>query len=411
MTMKKVLVVGGGPAGMMAAGMAAKKGHEVHLFEKNPRLGKKLGITGKGRCNLTNHSDIEDFMDHIHGNSKFLYSAFYQWTPKNVVDFFASYGVETKVERGNRVFPVSDRAYDVIQALLFFLTQSGVHIHCNMEVKDLLVEDKQVKGIVFQNNRYEYGDAIILATGGLSYPGTGSTGQGHSMAQKVGHSINPCFPSLVPLVVKEKWVSELQGLSLKNVGIVVKTQKGKKIYEDFGEMLFTHYGVSGPIILSASRHLGDYEKEPIDLYIDLKPSLDFQTLDKRVVRDLEKFRMKDFSNSLYELLPKTLVPIIVQLSGINPDKKAHLVTKEERKTLVQLLKSLKVTIIGNRGFKEAIVTAGGIQVQEIFPQTMESKHIKGLYFAGEILDVDGYTGGYNLQVAFSTGYVAGSHIS
>ncbi|NLP46673.1 MAG: NAD(P)/FAD-dependent oxidoreductase [Epulopiscium sp.] len=407
--MKKVLVVGGGPAGMMAAGVAAQKGHEVHLFEKNSRLGKKLGITGKGRCNLTNDSDIENFMEQINGNTKFLYSAFYQWKPKDVMNFFATHGVKTKVERGNRVFPVSDRAYDVIQAFIEFLIQTGVHIHCNTEVKDLWVENDQLKGILFQNGTYESGEAVIIATGGLSYPKTGSTGQGYIMAKKVGHSITPCFPSLVPLVAKEKWVTDLQGLSLKNVKVTMKTQKGKILYQDFGEMMFTHYGVSGPIILSASRSIVPY-KESIDLYIDLKPSLDIPTLDRRIIRDLEKFKMKDFNNSLYDLLPKALIPIVIQLSEISPDKKTHLITKEERKRLIHVLKEMKITIIGNRGYSEAIVTAGGVKVQELSPKTMESKYMKGLYFVGEVLDVDGYTGGYNLQIAFSTGYVAGSHI-
>ncbi|NMA84777.1 MAG: NAD(P)/FAD-dependent oxidoreductase [Epulopiscium sp.] len=409
--MKKVLIIGGGPAGMMAAGVASQNGHDVHLFEKNPRLGKKLGITGKGRCNITNQGNLEDFMSQIHGNTKFLYSAFYQWSPQDVVNFFMEYGVETKIERGNRIFPVSDRAYDVIQAMVQFITQAGVHIRCKAEVNDLIIENNQIKGITLCDGHKECGDIVIVATGGLSYPGTGSTGWGHKLARQIGHTVTPCLPSLVPLITKEKWVSELQGLSLKNISIRIQEPDGKVIYEDFGEMLFTHYGVTGPVILSASRHVVPYGKKPLHLWIDLKPSLDFETLDRRVLRDFETFRMKDFRNALHELLPKTLIPVIIQLSKIDPNKKVHLITREERKKLVYLLKAMKLTIVGHRGFDEAIITAGGVAVEEITPKTMESKKIQGLRFAGEIIDLDGYTGGYNLQIAFSTGYAAGSHIS
>ena len=408
--MGKVIVVGAGPAGMMAAGKAAENGNEVHIFERNSIVGKKIYITGKGRCNVTNDSDVENFINNIPNNPYFLYSALYGFTSEDTVRFFNKLGVETKVERGNRVFPVSDKAGDIAKTLEKYLKKYKVNIHLNSRVESLIIKENKACGIKLANGKEYFSDAVIVTTGGLSYPGTGSTGDGYKFAKDCGHTVTKLMPSLVPLRAEEKWCADLMGLSLKNVAITVKDEKGKKIYEDFGEMLFTHFGVSGPVILSASCHLTNLGSQKAKLYIDLKPALDFKALDLRILRDFEKFINKNFINALDELLPKKLIPVIVNLSGIDQYKKVHDITKEERKRLCSLIKALPVTITGDYGFGQAVITRGGVDVDEINPSTMESKIIKGLYFAGEIIDCDAYTGGYNLQIAFSTGFAAGNNV-
>ena len=408
--MSKIIVIGGGAAGMIAAGKAAENGHEVHIYEKNNKLGKKIYITGKGRCNITNDSDVDNFLNNIPGNPYFLYSAFYAFDSQNTVAFFNALGVPTKVERGGRVFPVSDKAGDVVAALEGYLRKAKVKLHLETPVKSLIVDGKTVKGIITGRGEKVMADGVIVATGGLSYPGTGSTGDGYGFAKNCGHHVTPLYPSLVPLRAKEKWCADLMGLSLKNIKIIIKNNKGKNIYEDFGEMLFTHYGVSGPVILSASRHLLGKFNDGAMLSIDLKPALDLKELDNRMLRDFEKYINKNFANALDDLLPQKMIPIIIELSGIAKDKKVHDITKEERKVLVELLKGLTLNITGTSGYNEAVVTSGGIEVDEINPSTMESKLVENLHFAGEVLDLDGYTGGFNLQIAFSTGYVAGSHV-
>ncbi len=430
--MSKVIVIGGGPAGMFAAYFAAKNGHEVTLLEQNEKLGKKLYITGKGRCNITNASDMEDLFNNVCSNPKFLYSAFYSYTNDQVIDFFESYGLRTKVERGNRVFPVSDHSSDVIATLTKALKDVGVEVNLYTRVAKLLTEnyldengetvvaDKKsgalrqiVNGVVLENGKTRMADAVILATGGISYPSTGATGDGYRFAEKLNHKIIEPTPSLVPFEVKEGWVTQMQGLALKNVAITIDCE-GKKLYEDFGEMLFTHFGVSGPMILSASAsikpaYFKDFTRDLI-LKIDLKPALDKEQLDKRILKDFEEAKNKQYKNSIQKLLPSKMIPIIIELSGIDPDKKVNEITKEERMVLVNLLKGLPMTIIGLRGWNEAIITKGGVSVKQINPSTMESKLVNGLYFAGELLDLDAMTGGYNLQIAWSTGYLAGNSI-
>lgn len=408
--MSKVIVIGGGAAGMFAAYFAAKNGHNVTLIEKNEKLGKKIYITGKGRCNLTNASDMDILFQNVVSNRKFLYSAFYACDNQKVMDFFEQQGMPIKIERGNRVFPVSDHSSDVIAALTKALRKEQVTILLNMAVKELVIEEEQVLGVVLANGKLLRADHVILATGGLSYPSTGSTGDGHRFAEKAGHTIVPCTPSLVPFEVKEDWVKELQGLSLKNSAITITDGK-KKLYHDFGEMLFTHFGVSGPMILSASAQIkpAQFDKE-LKLFIDLKPALDAEQLDKRILREFDAARNKAFKNSINKLLPAKLIPIIVELSGIDPEKKVNEISKEERRLLVELLKKLPMTITGLRGFKEAIITKGGVNIKEINPSTMESKKVHHLYLAGELLDLDAMTGGYNLQIAWSTGYLAGNSI-
>lgn len=405
---KKVIVIGAGPAGMMAAGKAAERGHDVLLLEKNDKVGKKLLISGKGRCNITNITDIEGLIRNIPGNGNFLYSAFYNFSNEDLINFFNQYGLKTKVERGGRVFPVTDRAQDVVETLLGFVKEKGAKILLNAPVQQIKAYDGKVKSVVLKDGRELECQSAILATGGASYPGTGSTGDGYRIARELGHTIKEIKPSLVPLLAEEEWVRELQGLTLKNVSIKLLSGNGKKIYEDFGEMLFTHFGVSGPIILSGSRHILDYDYKNIKLVIDLKPALTEEVLDARIQRDFEKFSRKQFKNSLDELLPKKMIPVIVRLSGIAPEKPVNQITREERRGLVKLLKSLELNIVGSRPIREAIVTAGGVSVDEINPSTMESRIVKGLYFAGEVMDLDGYTGGFNLTIAFSTGYLAGS---
>ncbi|OPZ91041.1 MAG: tricarballylate dehydrogenase [Firmicutes bacterium ADurb.Bin419] len=404
---KKVVVIGGGPAGIIAAGKAAELGNDVTLLEKNDKLGKKILISGKGRCNITNNIDIEGLIENIPGNGNFLYSAFYTFSNTDLIDFLHKYGLETKVERGGRIFPVSDRAKDVVDTLAKYLKDNKVNIQLNSQVTEILAKNGAVTGVLLKNGRKFECDSVVLSTGGASYPGTGSTGDGYKIARKLGHEIIKLRPSLVPLVVTEKWIGELQGLSLKNVEATLINEKGKKLYQDFGEMLFTHYGVSGPIILSSSRHILDYDFKGVTLVIDLKPALAEEKLDERIQRDFEKFSRKQFKNSLDELLPQKLIPVIIRLSDISPDKFVNQITKEERRNLVKVLKNFKLTIDGARPIEEAIVTAGGISTNEINPSTMESKLVKGLYLAGEVIDVDAYTGGFNLTIAFSTGYLAG----
>lgn len=408
---KKVVVIGGGPAGMMAAYSAACSGARVELLEKNKRMGVKLGITGKGRANITSAVDMDDFIASFPGNGRFLYSALHEFSNWDLIDFFESRGLRTVIERGQRVFPESQRAGDVVELLYCTLLKTGVQVVTGTVVKNILVNSNQVRGVVTGAGTL-HADAVIIATGGLSYPSTGSTGDGYGWAEQAGHHIVPPRASLVPLVVKEDWVKDLQGLSLKNVRAAAFRLDGGKINEEFGEMLFTHFGVSGPIILSMSSDIGNYmfeRQKPVKLCLDLKPALSEEKLDERVLRDLSTYSRRQFKNSLDELLPQKMIPIIIRLSGIHPEKESNQVNKEERKKLVGLLKNLEMTVAATRPIKEAIVTAGGVDIKEVHPKTMESKRVSGLYFAGEVLDVDGYTGGFNLQAAFSTGYCAGKY--
>lgn len=400
-----VIVIGGGPAGMMAAGTAANNGKRVLLIEKNDMLGRKLRITGKGRCNITNTADDETFFDNLPKNSKFMFSSYYNFNNYAVIDFFNMLGVETVEERGGRVFPKSEKAIDVVNAMIKFIKDAKVSAKKDKATK-ILTKDNTVFGVKCESGEY-FADNVIIATGGRSYPLTGSTGDGYRFAKELGHTVTEIRPSLVPVETKDSWCRELQGLSLRNISIKL-VKDSKEIFSDFGEMIFTHFGVSGPVILSASAHITD--KSQYKIIIDLKPALDEKTLDKRILRDFETFSNKNFSNALDELLPKKLIPVIVGLSGISPHKKVNMITKEERETLLKLLKNLTMTVKRLRPIDEAIVTRGGIAVNEINPSTMESKLIKGLYFCGEVIDVDAYTGGYNLQIAFSTGRQAGESI-
>lgn len=408
--MSKVLIIGGGAAGMMAAIAAAYNGNEVHVFEKNEKNGKKLFITGKGRCNITNASDIENHFANIMRNSKFLYSAYHCLDSYGVCTMIESAGVETKIERGNRVFPLSDKSSDVIYALNKMMRDIGVNIHLKSEIVSVSKENENII-LKEKNGKKHIGDACIIATGGISYPVTGSTGDGYKFAEKIGHTITERYPSLVPFNIKEEFCKELQGLSLKNVELKIQDETGKQYYSEMGEMLFTHFGISGPLVLSASGHISDKLKEhQFIAKIDLKPALSNEALDKRILKDFEENINRNFNNSLDKLLPKKLIPVIVELSGINQYKKVHEITKEERENLVKLIKELKMSISGARGYNEAIITKGGVSVKDINPKTMESKIVPGIYFAGEVLDIDALTGGYNLQVAWSTGYLAGSSI-
>lgn len=402
----KIAVIGGGPAGLMASSAAAGLGAQVTLFERNAYLGKKLGITGKGRCNITNGADMTEFIGNIPVNGKFMHSAFYSFQNQDMIDLLSRYGVTTKTERGGRIFPVSDKAKSVVDALKKYAQDMGVHVQ-HEGVKDINKTDTTFSLVLDSGKTLDF-DKVIIATGGVSYPQTGSTGDGYRFAKKLGHTIIPPKPSLVPLTTKGDIVRSLMGLSLKNVSIKITDDKNKKVYTDFGEMLFTHYGVSGPIILSASAHLRDYSKRKYTLQIDLKPALDEQALDKRILRDFEKELNRDFINSLDALLPQKMIPVIVELSGIPPRKKVRDITKAERQALNFAIKNFTLEITGTRPIAEAIVTSGGIHVKEIDPKTMESKLVPGLYFAGEVIDVDGYTGGFNLQIAYSTGHLAGS---
>lgn len=405
--MSNVIVVGGGAAGMMAAVFAARNGQNVQLLEKNEKLGKKLFITGKGRCNITNAADIEDLFTAVISNPKFLYSGFYSFTNQQVIDFFEELGVKTKIERGERVFPVSDHSSDVIAAFSRELKLLGVSVSLHTEVRELLCEQDKVCGVLLTNGKKMKADAVIVATGGISYPSTGSTGDGYRFAKETGHRVTELLPSLVPMEVRQWYAKELQGLSLRNIEIRITDGK-KKLYEEFGEMLFTHYGVTGPVILSASSVVGKtLRKKELTLHIDLKPALSEEQLDKRILREFDANHNKQYKNSIDSLFPAKLKPVMIELSEIEPEKKVNEITKEERQRLVHLIKDFTMTLTGLRSYNEAIITKGGVSVKEIDPGTMESKKMKGLYFAGEVLDLDAVTGGYNLQIAWSTGYLAG----
>lgn len=415
----KVVIIGGGPAGMLSAISAGTNKNDVTILEKMNMLGRKLLITGKGRCNITSSIPIDEFIKNVPGNGKFLYSCLNNFTNEDILNILKEEGLQTKVERGNRVFPITDKSQDVLQALLNRLKKLKVKIEVGANVKEILTEQDIVNGVKYIQGGKEKvlkADKVILATGGKSYSATGSTGDGYELAKKVGHTVTEIKPSLVPISTKGKDLEicrRMQGLSLKNVAIKIKDAKNNKIiYEDFGEMIFTYFGVSGPVILSGSAHLLRYKKEDIrqgniKLIIDLKPALDVQKLDDRILRDFSLEKNKIFKNSLDNLLPQKMISTVIELSGIDQNKKVNEITREERVRLVQLLKNFEITLHDFRPIEEAIITAGGISIKEINPKTMESKLIKGLYFAGEIIDVDAYTGGFNLQIAYSTGYTAG----
>jgi len=400
-------VIGGGPAGILAAGAAAEKGHTVTLFEKNNQLGKKLFITGKGRCNITNSAPIEEFFDNVVTNRNFLYSSLYTFDNNAIIDLLNKYGLKTKVERGNRVFPESDKSSDVIKAFKKYLDQSGVDIRLNSDVSHIKYDGESFTLFIRDGGEFKC-DKLIVTTGGRSYPATGSTGDGYSFAKSLGHTVTDLRPSLVPIELNDVWVNELMGLSLRNVSLTAYSGK-KQIHSEFGEMVFTHYGISGPIVLSMSNYVNGI-KSNFRLTLDLKPALDQEKLDSRIVRDFAQFSNKQLKNALNELLPQRLIPWVIEASGIYPDKVVHQITKEERDKLVNALKSFPLSFKGFRPIEEGIVTSGGINVKEINPSTMESKIIPGLFFAGEIIDVDALTGGYNLQIAYSTGYLAGINV-
>ncbi len=411
----KVCVIGGGPAGMMSAIHAKELGHDVTIYEKMNMLGKKLLITGKGRCNITSSLPIEEFIQNTPGNGQFLYSVFKKFTNEDIVNFLKREGLEVKEERGNRIFPVTDKSQDVLNCFKKRLNELKIPVNFESKVEEIIVNDNKIAGIKV-NGKIVDAEAVILATGGKSYPLTGSTGDGYEIAKKVGHTIKNILPSLVPIEIKENHLcKEMQGLSLKNIKIkIIDEENQKLIYEDFGEMLFTHFGVSGPTILSSSAHLLRYKnveqkikQGKIKLVIDLKPALTTEKLDSRILRDFEKYKNKQFKNALDELLPNKMIDVIIKKSQISKEKIINSITKQERQNLIKSLKMFTLTISGFRPIEEAIITAGGINIKEINPKTMESKLIKNLYFAGEIIDVDSYTGGFNLQIAYSTGYVAG----
>ena len=407
----RVIVIGGGASGMMAAITAAENGAEVILLEKNDRLGKKILITGKGRCNVTNDKDTDEIIRSFVHNGKFLYTALSSFSNQQVKYFFEEAGVPLKVERGERVFPVSDQSKDIVNALRRKMQEAGVDVWLNATVKEVLVEDGRVSGVQLVNGQKLLADHVIVATGGASYPGTGTTGDGYHFARKTGHTVVNLRPSLIPLECAEGYVKALQGLSLKNVNFTIETAQGKKLIQDFGEMLFTHFGISGPIVLSCSYKAVDYwqkNKEPLTGIIDFKPALSPEKLDARILRDIEEQKNKQLKNALHGLMPSKLIPVFIQKSGISPDKAMHQITREERQKMVELLKNFRFTITKARPIEEAIVTAGGVSVKEVSPKTMESKLVPGLYFTGEVLDIDGMTGGFNLQAAFSTGYLAGT---
>lgn len=408
---KKVIVIGAGAAGTMAAGAAAENGADVLLLERNEKIARKVLITGKGRCNVTNNvSDVQSFIQNIPGNGRFLYSAFSSFDNRDVMNFFEDYGVPLKVERGDRVFPVSDKAMDIVDALNRYITAQGVKRKTE-RVTDLIIENGAICGVKTEQGNIYNADSVIIATGGLSYPRTGSSGDGYKLAKSAGHTVTELRPSLSALVCREGMCSECMGLSLKNVAIkVFDTKKKKEIYDDFGEMLFTHFGVSGPMILSASAHMRDMEKARYEIYIDLKPALSHEKLDARILRDFADNSNKSISNILALLLPKSMITPILRAAQIKPSEKANQITKEMRKNLVDAVKSVKLTVMDFNDISEAIVTSGGVKIAEINPKTMESKLCSGLYFAGEVIDCDGYTGGFNLQIAFSTGHLAGINV-
>ena len=422
--MSKVLIIGGGAAGMMAVVFAARNHHEVHILEKNEKLGKKVFITGKGRCNVANACDTEELFPAVMSNPKFLYSGFYSFGPQDVMDFFEEAGVPLKVERGNRVFPQSDHSSDIIRALERELKKAGGRVHLHTAVKKVVkertsdpetgIEKEKITGVILADGTFMEGDAVIVATGGFSYQSTGSTGDGYRFAEELGLKVTDISPSLVPLKTKEDYIPKLQGLSLKNTGLTIKNGK-KVLYEDFGEMMFTHFGVTGPMILSASAHIGSkLAKAPngeLTAYLDLKPALTREQLDARILREFESGQNKQFKNVIGVLFPSSLTPVMLELGGIPADKKIHDISREERQHFIDLIKAFPFTITGMGEFKEAIITKGGVSVKEINPGTMESKKISGLYFAGEVLDLDAVTGGYNLQIAWSTAYLAAQAIA
>ena len=413
--MSKVLIIGGGAAGMMAGVFAARNHHEVHILEKNEKLGKKVFITGKGRCNVANACDTEELFPAVMSNPKFLYSGFYSFGPQDVMNFFEEAGVPLKVERGNRVFPQSDHSSDIIRALECELKKARAKVHLHTTVKEIVKkpEAEKVTGVILEDDTFMEGDAVIVATGGFSYQSTGSTGDGYRFARELGLKVTDISPSLVPLKTKEDYIPKLQGLSLKNTGLTIKNGK-KVLYEDFGEMMFTHFGVTGPMILSASAHIGaklaKAENGELCAYLDLKPALTKEQLDARILREFEAGQNKQFKNVIGVLFPSSLTPVMLELGGIPAEKKIHDISREERQHFVDLVKAFPFTITGMGEFKEAIITKGGVSVKEINPGTMESKKISGLYFAGEVLDLDAVTGGYNLQIAWSTAYLAAQAI-
>lgn len=403
----KVAIIGAGPAGMMAA-ITASKNHQVILIDGNEKVGKKLFITGKGRCNVTNAKNISEFFDFIPGNPHFLYSALYTFTNEDTIKYFEGQGIKLKTERGGRVFPLSDKSYDIIKGLEKGLQKENVKLLLNSRVKDIVFSDSKINKLILENNDIVEADYFIIATGGASYQTTGSKGDGQRFAKKLGHNIIKLTPSLVPIEIEDDYVKRLMGLSLKNVMVTIKENNKKVVYKEQGEMLFTHFGISGPLILSGSRCIS--ENKEYNIYIDLKPALEINELDKRIQKDFQKYINKNFKNSLDELLPKKLIPEIVILSGIDENKKVNEITREERKNLVSIIKNMPMKVKGLRGINEAIVTAGGIDTKEIDPSTMKSKIISNLSFAGEVIDVDAFTGGYNVQIALSTGFLAGSNI-
>ena len=406
--LKRVVIIGAGASGMLAAKVASDRGYKVIVLEKQKRCGQKLLITGKGRCNITNNCEIEELIENVPTNGKFLYSAFYTFTNDQVIDMFNDLGVETKTERGKRVFPVSDKAVDVVRALEKQMrSNKNVEVLLNSKVDKIEAQDGKVKKVILSDKREIECDSVIVATGGVSYPRTGSSGDGYKFARNLGHTIIKPKASLIGLEVMEDYVTDLAKLSLRNVSITVYNSKNKKIYDDFGEMEFTKYGLDGPIIKSASCRMGDLSKENYKIVLDLKPALDEDKLDKRIQKDFQKYANKNFENSLNDLLPKQLIPTIVKLSKIDPYIKVNQISKEERKNLVHLIKNITFTVKNYRPIEEAIITSGGVKTSEINSSTMESKLVSGLYFAGEVIDVDAYTGGFNLQIAFSTAYLAG----
>lgn len=408
--MSKVIIIGGGAAGMFGSVIASERGHQVHVYEKNHKLGKKLYITGKGRCNLTNACDMEELLDSVCSNRKFLYSAFYGFTNLDAIDFFERSGTKTKIERGNRVFPVTDHSSDVTGALIRRMNRAGVQVHLNETVAGLEILDGICRGVRLGDGTIAYADAVIVATGGCSYQTTGSTGDGYRFAEKAGIQVTELYPSLVPFNIQDAFVKELQGLSLKNVRLSIYDGK-KCLYTDFGEMMFTHFGITGPLILTASALVQKKLKQkPLKVSIDLKPALSAEQLDRRVLRDFEEGKNKQFKNVAGKLFPAKLVPVMIALSGILPEKKVHEISREERENFVSVIKNMELNATGLRDFNEAIITKGGVAVKEINPSTMESKKVRQLYFIGEVLDLDAVTGGFNLQIAWSTAYAAAVNV-
>ena len=409
--MSKVAIIGGGAAGMLCGVYAARRGHQVHILEKNEKLGKKLFITGKGRCNVTNDSDTEELFPAVMSNRKFLYSAFYTYGSRDVMEFFEEAGVPLKTERGNRVFPVSDHSSDIIRALERELKKAGAQIHLHTEVKEVCTQDEKVTGVLLSDGTFFEADAVVVATGGLSYPSTGSTGDGYRFAAETGHTVTECMPSLVPLTTKEAYIPLMKGLSLRNIELTVKRGK-KTVYQDFGEMMFTHFGITGPLVLSASAKIGKFlqKGEELNAYLDLKPALSHEQLDDRILREFSSAQNKQFKNVIGVLFPSSLTPVIIGLGPIPEDKVIHDISREDRLAFGSLIKSFPFTITGLGGFSEAVITRGGVSVREIQPGTMESKKIKNLYFIGEVLDLDAVTGGYNLQIAWSTAYLAATDV-